>query len=118
MSDSRDELRKRFDAKREESEAGDTENQDQIGDSSETGDPGNTENTGNGYDWSDKYNYPFYVPREFAGELDALYNRYDGKNKIEGGDGLEKHREFLFPIMKAAIEDLELDEVIEWEPEE
>lgn len=58
------------------------------------------------------------MPREFAEELDSLYNWYDGMNKVEGGDGLEKHREFLFPVMKATIEDLDLEEVVDWEPEE
>ena len=115
MTDSRDELRQRFDSARSEGEVGSTGNQENSG---YAGDTGNTDDIDEGYDWSDKYNYPFYVPREFAEELDGLYNQYDGKNKVEGGEGLEKHREFLFPIMQAAIEELDLDEVIEWEPEE
>jgi len=107
MSDSQDELRKRFDSKREQrtDDTGNESNADNVGDRG---------NTGDGYDWGDKYNYPFYMPREFAEELDRLYNQYDGKNKVEGGEGLEKHREFLFPIMETAIEELDLDEVIEW----
>ena len=115
MSDGKDELRQRFDQTRN------TEDEDNAGDE---GNPDNTDNaepsddTGNAYDWGDKYNYPFYVPREFADELDKLYNQYDGKNKVEGGEGLEKHREFLFPIMKSAIEEQDLDEVVDWETEE
>ena len=114
MSDSRDELRRRFDSTRgrEEDAPADQEVTPDQSDSGDVGDPGNTDNA---YDWSDKYNYPFYMPREFANQLDKLYNQYDGKNKVEGGDGLEKHREFLFPIMETAIEELDLDEVIEWE---
>lgn len=118
MSDSRDELRKRFDAKRSESAAESVEDPEEVDDQGDTGNTGDAENVTDGYDWGDKYNYPFYVPREFAEELDALYNRYDGKNKIEGGDGLEKHREFLFPIMQAAIEELDLEEVVDWEPDD
>ena len=111
MTDSQDELRQRFN---------DTRNEDDSESADNAGDSGNTENVDNGdneYDWGDKYNYPFYVPREFAEELDQMYNQYDGKNKVEGGDGLEKHREFLFPIMKQAIKELDLDEVVDWETE-
>jgi hypothetical protein len=117
MSDSKDELRRRFDSTRTEEEnasgeQGPTPDQDDLGDTGDSGDPDHR------YDWSNKYNYPFYTPREFAEQLDKLYNRYDGKNKVEGGDGLEKHREFLFPIMETAIEELDLDEVIEWQVDE
>lgn len=115
MNDSKDELRARFDNARNQGNEGSSSDK---GDSDNVGNSGNTENTGDGYDWGNKYNYPFYVPREFANELDKLYNQYDGKNKVEGGDGLEKHREFLFPIMKAAVEDLDLDEVVDWEVED
>ena len=108
MSDSQDELRKRFDSKREQR----TDDTDNESNADNVGDGGNT---GDGYDWGDKYNYPFYMPRGFAEELDRLYNQYDGKNKVEGGEGLEKHREFLFPIMETAIEELDLAEMIEWE---
>lgn len=120
MSDSKDELRRRFDSTRaEEEDASDEQGiTPDRGDPHDKSDSGNTGDTGHKYDWSDKYNYPFYTPREFAEQLDQLYNQYDGKNKVEGGEGLEKHREFLFPIMEAAIEELDLDEVIEWEVDE
>lgn len=113
MSNSKDELRERFDSVREE---GDSDDAGNTADSSNADAADDAGDSGDGYDWGEKYNYPFYVPREFGEELDALYNRYDGKNKIEGGEGLEKHREFLFPIMRTAVEELDLDEVIEWEP--
>lgn len=114
MNDSRDELRRRFDSTRGgEDDA--PANQGATPDQPDTGDVDDSGYTDNAYNWSDKYNYPFYMPREFAEQLDKLYNQYDGKNKVEGGDGLEKHREFLFPIMETAIEELDLDEVIEWE---
>lgn len=114
MSDSKDELRRRFDSTRTEEEDS-LDEQETTPDPDESGDKGDPGNTGHKYDWGDKYNYPFYTPREFAEQLDNLYNQYDGKNKVEGGEGLEKHREFLFPIMETAIEELDLDEVIEWE---
>ena len=114
MTDSQDELRQRFNKTRNQDNEGSSSD---VDDSDNSGNTENVDNASNGYDWSDKYNYPFYVPREFADELDRLYNQYDGKNKVEGGDGLEKHREFLFPIMKRAVEDLDLDEVVDWEPE-
>ena len=113
MTGSKDELRQRFDNAREQEELNDTE-EDETGNTDEVD---NGDNTDDSYDWSDKYNYPLYVPQEFADELDQLYNQYDGKNKIEGGDGLEKHREFLFPMMKAAIEELDMDEVVDWQPD-
>jgi hypothetical protein len=147
MTDSKDELRARFNQTREEPDStaespentgnptttdeardpGETENTENTEDRETTSDTGNTENngdpddteavgkTGDTYDWSEKYNYPFYMPPKFADELDHQYNQYDAKNKLEGGDGLEKHREFLFPIMQAAINELELDEVVDWQ---
>ncbi|RBI59656.1 hypothetical protein DMJ13_21185 [halophilic archaeon] len=121
MSDSKDELRQRFNQTRQEDHEETTDNQENPDNSSHpggTGDVDDSGNTGDGYDWSDKYNYPFYVPREFANELDQIYNQYDAKNKLEGGDGLEKHREVLFPIMEAAIEELDLDEIVDWETED
>ena len=114
MSDSKDELRRRFDSTRTEEEDS-LDKQGTTPDPDESGDKDDPGNTGHKYNWGDKYNYPFYTPREFAEQLDKLYNQYDGKNKVEGGEGLEKHREFLFPIMETAIEELDLDEVIEWE---
>lgn len=145
MSDGKDELRQRFNQARDDDDtppAGDTsgrkpaEEVDNLGNIGNTEVAENTENTEDagdtrstpaaddredattGYDWEDKYNYPLYVPREFGAELDRLYNQYDAKDKLDGGDGLEKHREFLFPIMQAAIEELELDEVLDWQVEE
>ena len=121
MSDSKDELRQRFNQTRQEDHEDTTGNQGDAGNSDNSNDSSNVDNSGNtgdGYDWRDKYNYPFYVPREFAGELDQIYNQYDAKNKLEGGDGLEKHREVLFPIVEAAVEELDLDEIIDWETED
>ena len=118
MSDTKDELRRRFDTTRDEENPETPDNQETTTNQGETGDASKAGNTGNGYDWGNKYNYPFYMPRKFAEQLDTLYNQYDGKNKVEGGDGLEKHREFLFPIMETAIEELDLDEVIEWKVNE
>ncbi len=115
MTDSKDELRARFDTARNQ---GNESSPDDSGDVSDVDDSGNVDYPDDEYDWGDKYNYPLYVPREFANELDQLYNQYDGKNKVEGGDGLEKHREFLFPIIKAAVEDLDLDKVVDWEVED
>lgn len=115
MTDSKDELRARFNTARNQ---GDEESSGDSKNVSDVDNPGNTDDPDDEYDWGDKYNYPFYVPREFADELDQLYNQYDGKNKVEGGEGLEKHREFLFPIMKAAVEDLDLDEVVDWKVED
>lgn len=121
MTDSRDELRARFDSTRNEQNTGSVDDQGNASNQGEVEELGNTGDAGDnndGYDWGDKYNYPFYMPREFANKLDKLYNQYDGKNKVAGGDGLEKHREFLFPIMETAIEELDLERIIEWETDE
>ena len=92
MSDSKDELRRRFDTTRGQEEgASDEQGTGTTSDRGDSDDKGNSDdagNTGDEYDWGNKYNYPFYTPREFAEQLDALYNQYDGKNKVEGGDGL------------------------------
>lgn len=82
------------------------------------GDGDNTEDAGDTGGRKNVKNYPFYIPEDLREELDQLYNQYDGKNKVEGGDGIEKHREFLEPIMRAAIDELDLDDVVPYEPDE
>lgn len=98
--------------------SGDAGNTGNTGDSGTTENASNAEDTGNTGKRQDVKNYPFYIPVDLREELDQLYNRYDGKNKVEGGEGIEKHREFLEPIMRAAIDDLELDDIVPYEPDE
>jgi len=91
----------------------------QVGqNSSDRDNAGDTEDTENTGERSNVKNYPFYIPEDLREDLDKLYNQYDGKNKVEGGDGIEKHKEFLEPIMRAAIAELELDDVVPYEPDE
>lgn len=91
------------------------QNTSDEGNQGDTGDTSDPQDTG---ERKDVKNYPFYIPKDLRDELDQLYNQYDGKNKVEGGDGIEKHAEFLEPIMRAAIDEFELDDVVPYEPDE
>lgn len=82
-----------------------------------TGNTSNQDATSSTQDRKNVKNYPCYLPADLRDELDSLYNQYDGKNKIEGGDGIEKHREFLEPILRAAVDELDLDDVVPYEQE-
>ena len=91
----------------------------QVGkNTSNAGDQENTEDTEDTEERKNVKNYPCYLSEDLRDELDQLYNQYDGKNKVEGGDGIEKHKEFLEPIMRAAVDKLDLDDVVPYEPSE
>lgn len=86
-----------------------------------TDDQGDTSDKDDSQDTGERKNvknYPFYIPEDLRSDLDDLYNQYDGKSKVKGGDGIEKHAEFLEPIMRNAIDELDLDEVVPFEPDE
>lgn len=85
---------------------------DDAGDTENTSDTEATETTG---DRKNVKNYPLYIPEDLREDLDSLYNRYDGMNKIEGGEGIEKHKEFLEPVLRAAIDELDLDEIVPYD---
>jgi len=45
-----------------------------------------------------------YLPQSKANELNSLYERLDGRSKIAGDGGIEKHRDFMEELVDLAIE--------------
>jgi len=116
MSDpAKDELGARFDEHRP-----DADTEDNMSNSSSTAQPDdssstdNTTNTGNagnkpGPDPStdatrDRRQVPMYLPDETADALNGLYERLDGRSKVEGQGGIEKHADFMEELADLAIE--------------
>ena len=122
MSDPKDELGQRFDDRRPDSD--DTEeNMSQSNntrDSSVSDDSNvedNSNNTGNSSDTSDKpgpdpnpnstrnrRQVPMYLPDEKADSLNSLYEQLDGRSKVAGEGGIEKHADFMEALVDFAIE--------------
>jgi hypothetical protein len=112
MSDPKDELGARFDERRP-----DTQADDNTDDSSDTNDPNNTGNTSNMSNTSNKpgpdrdqtatrhrKQVPMYLPEQKAEELNKLYERLDGRSKIAGDGGIEKHADFMQTLVEFATE--------------
>jgi len=119
MSDPKDELGQRFDDRRPDSD--DTEENmsqpDNTRDSSVSDDSGisdNSNNTGNtnnkpGPDPNpnstrNRRQVPMYLPDEKADSLNSLYEQLDGRSKVAGEGGIEKHADFMEALVDFAIE--------------
>ncbi len=119
MSDPKDELGQRFDDRRPDSD--DTEKKmsqsDNTHDSSVSNDSGisdNSDNTGNtsnkpGPDPNpnstrNRRQVPMYLPDEKADSLNSLYEQLDGRSKVAGEGGIEKHADFMEALVDFAIE--------------
>ena len=122
MSDPKDELGQRFDDRRPDSDDKE-ENMSQSNntrDSSVSDDSNvedNSNNTGNSSDTSDKpgpdpnpnstrnrRQVPMYLPDEKADSLNSLYEQLDGRSKVAGEGGIEKHADFMEALVDFAIE--------------
>lgn len=118
MTDPKDELGARFDERRVDTE--EDEGTDQLRDagdtsgSNDTGDSGNTSNSSAsankpGPDRDDsatrhRRQVPMYLPDEKADELNKLYERLDGRSKVAGAGGIEKHADFMMMLVEFAVE--------------
>lgn len=122
MSDPKDELGQRFDDRRPDSD--DTEENmsqpdnthdssvsDDSGipdDSDNTGDSGNTSNKPgpdpNPNSTRNRRQVPMYLPDEKADNLNSLYEQLDGRSKVAGEGGIEKHADFMEALVDFAIE--------------
>jgi hypothetical protein len=122
MTDPKDELGQRFDDRRPDSD--DTEENmsqpDNTGDSSVSDDSGvvdNSNNTDDSSNTSDKpgpdpnpnstrnrRQVPMYLPDEQADSLNSLYEQLDGRSKVAGEGGIEKHADFMEALVDFAIE--------------
>lgn len=115
MTDPKDELGQRFDERRADTER--DEGTDQSSDSDNTSVSDNTGNTGNvnevgskpGPDRDDsatrhRRQVPMYLPDAKADDLNKLYERLDGRSKVAGDGGIEKHADFMVTLVEFAVE--------------
>ena len=45
-----------------------------------------------------------YLPDEKANLLNGLYERLDGRSKVAGDGGIEKHKDFMEEVVEFAVE--------------
>lgn len=109
MTDPKDELGARFDERRADTEkdegTADPNDTDNTSDSHNTGDAGSK--PGPDRDESatrHRRQVPMYLPDAKADELDKLYERLDGRSKVAGEGGIEKHADFMMTLVEFAIE--------------
>lgn len=53
-----------------------------------------------------------YLPAELREALADRYNRLDGMDKMNGGDGIAKHDEFYAGVVQAALDHPDLEEFV------
>ena len=112
MTDPKDELGARFDERRADTEK--DEGTDQSSDIDNTSVPDNTDNTNDagskpGPDRDEsatrhRRQVPMYLPDGKADELNKLYERLDGRSKVAGDGGIEKHADFMVTLVEFAVE--------------
>ncbi len=116
MTDPKDELGARFDERRADSDK-ETDQADGIDNTSATDNTGDTGNTSNANDTGNKpgpdrdesatrhrRQVPMYLPDGKADELNKLYERLDGRSKVAGDGGIEKHADFMVTLVEFAVE--------------
>ena len=122
MSDPKDELGQRFDDRRPDgndkegdmSQSDNTRNSSVSDDSSSSDNPNNTSDVSNTSDkpgpdpnpnsTRNRRQVPMYLPDEKADNLNSLYEQLDGRSKVAGEGGIEKHADFMETLVDFAIE--------------
>ena len=110
MTDPKDELGQRFDERRADTdeETGQSSNTDNTSVSNNTSNTGGTGNKpGPDRDESatrHRRQVPMYLPDAKADELNKLYERLDGRSKVAGDGGIEKHAHFMVTLVEFAVE--------------
>lgn len=122
MSDPKDELGARFDDRRpdRDDKEENMSQSDNTHDSSVSDNPSKTDNSNNTSDSSNTSNkpgpnpnpnstrnrrqVPMYLPDEKADNLNSLYEQLDGRSKVAGEGGIEKHADFMEALVDFAIE--------------
>ena len=112
MTDPKDELGQRFDERRADTDS--DEETDQLSDTDNTSVSDNTGNTNEsdskpGPDRDEsatrhRRQVPMYLPDAKAAELNKLYERLDGRSKVAGDGGIEKHADFMVTLVELAVE--------------
>ena len=115
MTDPKDELGARFEDRRPDDEDADepeqTDNSDSPDISNSSDNSNNTGDTDNkpGPDRDEdatrhKRQVPMYLPEEKADSLNGLYEQLDGRSKVAGDGGIEKHADFMETLVEFAAE--------------
>ena len=118
MSDPQDELGARFDDRRPDAdESGDTNDSGSPNNSDNSSASGDSYNTGNAGNVNNKpgpdpdenatrhrRQIPMYLPDEKADSLNALYEQLDGRSKVAGNGGIEKHADFMEVLVEFVVE--------------
>jgi len=119
MANPKDELGARFEEHRPDNTdaSGGSDNSNDSSDSGNTGDAGTTSNSDNAGNAGSKpgpardadatrhrRQVPMYLPEEKADLLNGLYERLDGRSKVAGDGGIEKHKDFMEELVTFAVE--------------
>lgn len=126
--DPKDELGKRFEDRKPgthggEDDASDTNNTRDAGNTSDAGDASDASNMSESSAASESSNVsskpgpdrdenatrhrkqvPMYLPDTQAQRFNGLYERLDGRSKVAGNGGIEKHADFMEAVVEHAIE--------------
>lgn len=95
----------------------DSDDADNTGDADNTSDAASTTRQSAGESASEKpgpdpspdstrnrQQVPMYLPDEMANQLDSLYELLDGRSKIAGNGGIEKHADFMEAAVTLVID--------------
>ncbi|WP_435159792.1 hypothetical protein [Haladaptatus sp. DFWS20] len=93
-------------------DADDTGHTDGADDTENAGHTGNTGHTKNTDSTRNRTQYVMYLPDDLQEELNNLYDQYNGQSLINGNGGIEKHKDFLEGLVRAGLENDDLDEYI------
>lgn len=115
MTDPKDELKSRFDERRPDKNTG-SEDEDNTQNMNNTSDADNTGYTGEmsstskpGPDRDEnatrhRKQVPMYLAEDTAQQFNQLYEQLDGRSKVAGEGGIEKHADFMEAVVAFAIE--------------
>lgn len=111
----KDELRKRFPGA--ESDTSDEDNAHNTGNTENMNTTPDTSNAGGTDDASstpgptkdprstrNRKQVPMYLPEEKVSELNGLYEQLDGRSKVAGDGGIEKHADFMEELVELAVD--------------
>ncbi|WP_266080806.1 hypothetical protein [Haladaptatus caseinilyticus] len=88
-------------------DTGDTGSTGEINGTSHSGHTGDTDSTRN------RTQYVMYLPDDLQQELNDLYDQYNGQSLVNGNGGIEKHKDFLEGLVRAGLDNENLDEYID-----
>lgn len=94
------------------SDQGDTGDTGHTPDSDDQGDTPQADSIGDEGTTRNRSQYVFYLPQNLQEELDRLYDQYNGQSLIEGEGGIEKHKDFLEGLVRAGLNNPDLDDYI------